>query len=140
MFKKKVTIKVFYALLVVLCVGIINPPTTVHAKPEAWNALLQRISISTPAGETYVDSAESLIGTVQEYVFGIVLTMTFIATMLSGIKFGLARGDVKAYQEAQRALTYSVVAFLLAAGAFFLRGILLRSLGAPDLGPSKVIK
>jgi hypothetical protein len=120
-----------------LCVGIINPPTPAHA---AWDTLLQRISSSTPAGETHVDSAESLIGTVQEYVFGIVLTMTFIATMLSGIKFGLARGDVKAYQEAQRALTYSVVAFLLAAGAFFIRGILLRSLGAPDLGPSKVIK
>ena len=134
-------------LIVGVVVGIlfftaVSHEKTVHAgggdTPWFWD--LYRISSQTTAGETHIDSAGTLVGSVQTYVFGIVLTITFITLILSGIKFGLARGDIKALMEAKRSLLYSIVAFVLAAGAFFLRRTLLNSLGAPDMGPTRNIK
>jgi len=134
MSKTKITTVIFGVLLVV---SLVAPVRYVHAQ---WNSILQSISSQTTAGQTHVDSAGALVGVVQTYVFGIVLTITFITMILTGIKFGLAQGDIKAYMEARRALLYSIIAFVLAMGAFFFRRTLLNALGAPDLGPTRNIR
>jgi hypothetical protein len=111
--------------------------STAHAGSADWQSQLRPLSSVAP---TNVSSLGDIAGVVQTYIFGIVLTVTFITMILSGIKFGLAKGDAKALIEAKRSLLYSMIGFVLATAAFFLRRLFLTTIGAPDMGPTRSIR
>ena len=141
MSKTKTKMLIVGVIVTALLFTTVPPETAVHGGGGAeWEWQLYLLSGGTTAGDTWINSVGGIAGVVQTYIFGIVLTVTFITMILSGIKFGLAKGDVKAFMEAKRSLLYSVIAFVLAMGAFLLRRILLNALGAPDLGPTRSIK
>lgn len=58
------------------------------------------------------------------------LAISFIAVVISFVKFILSMGDPKAAQEAQRSLTWSVIALVLCLIVFGLKSILANLLGA----------
>ena len=57
------------------------------------------------------------------------LAVSFIAISVSLYKYMLAMGDPKAVQEAQRSLTWSIVAFVLCLAAFGIKTVLVSLLG-----------
>lgn len=84
-----------------------------------------------PTGvEGRFSSLDAFVGVVLNVFLGTAGAVCVIAIILSGIKFITSGGDPKAADGARRALTYSVVAFLLAMGAFTLKSIILGALGA----------
>ncbi len=57
------------------------------------------------------------------------IAVSFIAVSISLYKYMLSMGDPKAVQEAQRSLTWSIVAFILCLIAFGIKTILVNLLG-----------
>ena len=66
-------------------------------------------------------------------LLGTTLAISIISVILSGIKFITAKDDPKAKSSAQQSLTYAVVAFVLAIGAFTLKIIIFNVMGG-DFG------
>lgn len=62
--------------------------------------------------------------------FGIGAGMSVIGLLLAGIRYTMAKSDIKAKQQAQQALTYSIVAFILVFGAYTIYRIIITTLGS----------
>lgn len=129
---KKISERKIVVLLLSIALSLAVPAGRVYADQ---NTYLQNIVSGVPTAGGGISTIEDLVGAVQVHIYGIALSVSFIAIIFSGIKFITARGDPKAYMGAQRALTYSIIAFLIAVGAFAIRTIVLNTIGAPNLGP-----
>lgn len=88
---------------------------------ENWNLL-------TPEDRPLYQVGDFL-GLFLNIIFGSAVAISVIALIVSGIKFITARADPKGKAAAQQALTYSVVGFILAIGAFTVKTIIFNVLG-----------
>ena len=106
-----------------------------------WEYLSQ---ISNVANEpSNITKIEHALGMVINLALGIALSVSFIGTILSGIKFMQSRsGDPREMETAKKALTYSLVAFFLSISAFTIMGIIVRNVGltAPGRNPYKLFR
>ena len=83
-------------------------------------------------GAADYSSVGYFLGVVVNIMLGTGIAISVISIILSGIKFVMSKGDPKAFVTAKRTLTYSVVAFVLVAGAFVLKIMILNMLGVTD--------
>ncbi len=92
-------------------------------------------AINPTGGNLDIREIGALLGIALNVMLGVVVSVSSIGTLLSGIKYMMSRGDLKALASARQALTYSVVALVLGLGAFAVKAVVLNSLGisAPDL-------
>lgn len=88
---------------------------------ENWNLL-------TPEDRP-LNSLGDFLGLALNILLGTAIAISMIALIISGIKFVIAKGDPKAKASAQQALTYSVVAFILAIGAYTIKTIIFNVMG-----------
>lgn len=88
---------------------------------ENWNLL-------TPEKRPLITVGDFL-GLGLNILLGTAIAISMIALVMSGIKFITARGDPKAKAGAQQALTYSVIAFILAIGAYTIKTVLFNVIG-----------
>lgn len=109
-----------------------------NAKAQNWNDFLNDIKEGSPESAENLTDIESLAGLGINFFLGLAVAISFIALILSGIKYMSARGDVKATMGAKQALTYSLVAIMLTVGAFALQGLILDVLGV-DTGDRQFV-
>ena len=88
---------------------------------ENWNLLTPENRPLTTVGD--------FLGLSLNILLGSAIAISLIALIMSGIKFITARGDPKAKAAAQQALTYSVVGFILAIGAYTVKTIIFNVIG-----------
>lgn len=65
-----------------------------------------------------LDTLSGWLGLIINIVMGAAVSVSVIAIIYSGIQFIVSRGDFKALAKARTAFVYSIVAFILAIGAF----------------------
>ncbi len=75
------------------------------------------------------NNVSDFLGVGLNILLGVTLAISIIAIIMSGIKFVTAKGDPKAKASAQQALTFAVVAFVLAIGAFTVKTIVFNVIG-----------
>lgn len=73
-----------------------------------------------------------LFAMVLNIAMGSAIAIAVISIGIAGIKFVTSRSDPKATDTAKKALTYGVLAFILALGAFALKVIILNLVGVTD--------
>ncbi|MEO0132996.1 MAG: hypothetical protein ABIK73_08730 [candidate division WOR-3 bacterium] len=76
-----------------------------------------------------ITSIGGFLGVFINIVMGTAFAVSVIAIIFSGIKFIMAGSDLKAKGEAKKALTYSIIALLIAVGAFTIKVILFNVVG-----------
>jgi hypothetical protein len=78
---------------------------------------------------------EDILGMGVNIGLGIAIAVSFIGTVLSGIKFMKTRsGDPREMETAKKALTYSFVAFFLAISSFTIVDLIVRTTGLRTRG------
>lgn len=92
-------------------------------------SVLDSIEAASPTGGRFSDFG-SFLAIIVNVFFGIGAGMSVIGLLLAGIRFTMARSDVKAKQQAKQALTYSIVAFILVFGAYSIYSIIKNLLGS----------
>ncbi len=93
--------------------------------PWSWNRAL--IQIPDPSGG--VSNPATFVYRMETTIFGMAGAITFIAIIVSGIKYMAARSDPKATIQAKKALTYSIVGLFLVISSYTIR-IILFNLGS----------
>lgn len=78
---------------------------------------------------TRIQGVGGFLGLGLNILLGTALAVSMIAIIMSGIKIVTSRGDPKAKGAAQQALTYSVLAFVLAIAAFTIKTIIFNVMG-----------
>lgn len=74
----------------------------------------------------------NLISIVLNVILGVSISISTIAIMASGVQYVMSQGDPKAIETAKNYLTYSILGFIFAIGAFALKNIILNLLGVTD--------
>lgn len=74
-------------------------------------------------------SVSDILGVAINIGLGTGIAISIIAMILSGIKFMSSKGDPKSLAQAKNALTYSIIAFILTAGAFTIKTIIITMIG-----------
>lgn len=74
----------------------------------------------------------NLISIVLNVILGVTIAISTIAIMASGVQYVMSQGDPKAIDTARNYLTYSIIGFIFAIGAFALKTIILNLLGVTD--------
>ena len=92
---------------------------------ELWN--------TTSPENRPLNSVGDFLGLGLNIVLGVALAISMISLIMSGIKFITAKGDPKAKSEAQQAITYAVLAFVLTIAAFTIKLIIFNVMGG-DFG------
>lgn len=123
------------ALIFVIGVGAVLTNKTAYAQ---WDKFLKVISDSSPEKAEEFDSIDDLTGVAVNIILGSGLTVSFIFIIKSGIGIMSARGDVKGTMSAKQGLTYSIIAFLIIAGAFSIKDIILDVLGVNSADQTRI--
>ena len=82
---------------------------------------------NSPTKGSFID-LQDYAGVAINILLGTGVAISFIALILSGIKYMSARSDYKALDSAKQSLTYSIVATVLVVGAFAIYNILVNIL------------
>ena len=100
----------------------------VHAASEDPWVYLKIWSTNTPEDRPLYGVGEFL-GIALNVLLGTALAASMIFIIMSGIKIITSKGDPKAKAESKQAVTFSVVALILAIGAFTVKTILFNVMG-----------
>uniref|UniRef100_A0A7C4TKI8 Uncharacterized protein n=1 Tax=candidate division WWE3 bacterium TaxID=2053526 RepID=A0A7C4TKI8_UNCKA len=126
----KFLFKSFFAFLI-LVGPILNTKMIPHSVVWAANPPdFSWMYIAGPSGETTgFNTLEDLLAGGVNIMLGIAISASFIAIIVSGSKYIMARGDAKAAAEAKQSLTYSITGFILAVSSFAILNVIIKTIG-----------
>lgn len=130
---------VFFLLFTIVAIRLFRfffLPNKAYAGPDDPFQFLQVFESEAPDKDAGFDNVSDFLGVSLNILFGIALAVSVIYIIMSGIKFVTARGDPKAKALAKQALTYALVAFILAIGAYTVKLIIINVVGG-DFGELK---
>lgn len=85
--------------------------------------------IANNAPDASIGGTSNITNVVINILLGVTLSVSVIALIVSGIQYVASRGDIKATQQAQTSLTYSVIAIIITIAAGALVNIVFNLLG-----------
>ena len=104
-----------------------------HAQNEQPFEFLREWFLSAPDRTLGIMRVGHVLGIILNILLGSALAISMIAIILSGIKYVTSRGNDKAKGAAQSALTNSIIAFILAIGAFTVKSVIINLIGGSFL-------
>ena len=94
-----------------------------------WDVLRSTLE-SHPSLAPDISSLGNLVGMVLNIAMGSATAIAIVGVILAGIKYITGKGDYKAMAKAKDALSYAILAMVLAAAAFSVKLIILNLFGA----------
>jgi glucose uptake protein GlcU len=98
------------------------------ALPNADFSIIDEIEGSSPTGGSFSNFGD-FAAIIVNIFFGFGAAMAMIGLLLAGIRFTIAKSDIKAKQQAKQALTYSILALILVGGAYTIYSVIKGTLG-----------
>ncbi len=92
--------------------------------------ILSNVISSTDPGPSSVDTFGALMSIGINVLTGIVISVSTIAIVISGIKFIMSEGDPKAVDAAKKSLTYSIIGLILGLTAVVAKTIIVNIVDA----------
>ena len=92
--------------------------------------ILSNIIANTDPGPTSVNTFGALMGIGINVLTGIVISVSTISIVISGIKFIMSEGDPKSVDAAKKSLTYSIIGLILGLTAVVAKTVLVNIVDA----------
>lgn len=100
----------------------------IAALPSADFSIIDDIEGSSPTAGRFTNFGD-FAAIIVNVFFGIGAGASMIGLILAGIRFTIAKSDIKAKQQAKQALTYSILSLILVMGGYTIYRIIKTTLG-----------